>query len=399
MRSRFSILSLGASLVALPLAVAQVPDTLPVKPRSPQATLTGVPAPLAAPPVMPPAPAQPGMTFTAKPGMTFNVFVAAPSKPKTRVFEVADLILAPLPIPGATADKVAPSHALLKLIIAMVKPDSWERHGGAGKIEFIAASDSICATNSPEVLAEVAKLIEGLRRMHDQQVTVEVRLITVPAGFGAKAGWPGAVGNEKFCTPDELKKALEAVSADKRVRVQTGPNMTMFDGGMGHFRIGEVRAVPGTAIHKTGNLEVVGYQTLESGIQLECMPTISADGRSIQLKMKSGVNALTCESTLMLPAGHSAIGLVGKEQIEVRTQTRVPVLSKVPYLDRLFKTTAIGIGEQEIYQIVTARIINAAELSKAAAPCCRTPEVKAVDFQLNVPAAPVFRFETIRFNR
>ena len=395
MRSRFSLLSLGASLVALPLAVGQVPEALPLKPRSPQAILSGVPAPLAAPPVMLSAP--------AKPAVATCLSVAAPAKPKTRVFEVADLILAPVPIPGATADKAAHSHALVKLIIGMVKPDSWERHGGAGKIEFIAASESVCATNSPEVLAEVAKLLEGLRRLHDQQVTVEMRLITVPAGFGAKAGWPGTVAKEKFCTPDELKKALEAVTADKSAVVHTRPTLTMFDGQKGYFRFGQVRAVvvPGgkTALKANDAIEVVGYQTLESGFQLECMPTISVDGKSIQLNMKSGVNALTCESTLLLPAGHSAIGFVGKEQIEIRTESRVPVLSKVPYLNRLFTSTGIGIGEQEIYQIVTARIINPAELVKAAAPCCRTPEVKAIDFQLNVPAAPVFRFETIRFHR
>lgn len=395
MRSRFSLLSLGASLVALPWAVAQTPDALPVKPRSPQAILSGVPAPLATPPIMPSAP--------AKPGVAYCLSIAAPAKPKTRVFEVADLILAPVPIPGATADKTARSHALVKLIIEMVKPDSWERHGGAGKIEFIAASDSICATNSPKVLAEVAELIEALRRLQDQQVTVEMRLITVPAGFGAKAGWLSAVAKEKFCTPDELKTALEAVAADKRVNVITSPKMTMVDGQMGYFRVGEVRGavVPGgkTVLKSSDAIEVVGYQTLESGIQLECTPTISADGKSIQLKMKSGVNALTCDSTLALPAGHSAIALLGKEQIEVRTQTRVPVLSKVPYLNRLFTNTGIGIGEQEIYQIVTARIINLRELDRAAAPCCRTPEVKAVDFQLNVPAAPVFRFETVRFHR
>ena len=395
MRSRFSILSLGASLVALPWAVAQVPDSLPVKPRSPQAILSGVPAPLAAAPIMPSAP--------AKPGMTLSVCVASPAKPKTRVFEVADLVLAPLAIPGATADKSAPSHALVKMIVALVKPDSWERHGGAGKIEFIAASDSVCATNSPEVLAEVAKLLEGLRRLQDQMVTVEIRIIAVPAGFGAKAGWPGTVAKEKFCTPDELKKALEAVTADKRANVQTGPKMTMVDGQMGCFRVGQVRAVvvPGgrTTLNASDGIEVVGYRNLESGIQLECTPTISSDGKSIQLKMKSGVNALTSDSTLVLPAGHSAIGFVGKEQIEIRTESRVPVLSKVPYLNRLFTTTGIGTGDQEIYQVVTARIIHPEELAKATAPCCRTPAAKAVDLQLIVPAAPAFRFETVRFQR
>ena len=119
---RLSILSLGVSLLALPAALAQAPPPAPVpyplnvKPSTPQATLTGVPAQPAtpqtfyvegqgglriymppAPPILPPAQSYP--TGTTMPWMA----VVASTKPKTRVFEVADLVHAPLQIPGAAA--------------------------------------------------------------------------------------------------------------------------------------------------------------------------------------------------------------------------------------------------------------------------------------------------------
>ena len=53
----------------------------------------------------------------------------------------------------------------MKTIVALTKPESWERGGGTGKIEFIAASDCLCVTNRPDALAEVEKLLAGLRRM------------------------------------------------------------------------------------------------------------------------------------------------------------------------------------------------------------------------------------------
>ena len=239
---RLSILSLGVSLLALPAALAQVPAPpaptpvpypLIVKPSSPQATLTGVPALPPAPPILPSPPTKP---YSGE--LTWSMSSApASTKPKTRVFEVADLVHAPLQIPGAAAlenTAATTAHTLMKLIVAMAKPDTWERHGGAGKIEFIAASDCLCVTNSPEAIAEVTKVLDGLRRMQDQQVSVEVKLFTVPSGFGAKAGWPTAddkgIGAPKYYTPEEMKKAAVEMKADQRVGMIARPTLTLTDG-------------------------------------------------------------------------------------------------------------------------------------------------------------------------
>ena len=113
---RLSILSLGVSLLALPAALAQVPAPpvqslapppapapvpypLKVKPSTPQATLTGVPALPPAPPILPSPPTKP---YSGE--LTWSMSSApASTKPKTRVFEVADLVHAPLQVPGAAA--------------------------------------------------------------------------------------------------------------------------------------------------------------------------------------------------------------------------------------------------------------------------------------------------------
>ena len=227
MRFHFSILSLGVLLLALPTALAQLPpQALPLQRSSPLNThpmlahrVNGTPtlltrcasiggdetsklshpmlAHLTAPPYQQ-SQISGELKMEAQPGVTFQRFTVAsttPDKPKTRVFEDVDLVDASLQIPGAASlksSKADTAHTLMKLIVAMTAPESWELGGGTGTIEFIAASDSLCITNALDVLAQVTKLLENLRRLQNQQVSVEVQIVSVRAGFGDKAGWPSA---------------------------------------------------------------------------------------------------------------------------------------------------------------------------------------------------------------
>ena len=414
---RLSILSLGVSLLALPAALAQVPAPpaptpvpypLIVKPSTPQATLTGVPALPPAPPILPSPPTKP---YSGE--LTWSMSSApASTKPKTRVFEVADLVHAPLQVPGAAAlenTAATTAHTLMKLIVAMAKPDTWERHGGAGKIEFIAASDCLCVTNSPDAVAEVAKVLDGLRRMQDSQVFLEVTLLTAPAGFGAKAGWPTLLDKgkvePKYFTPDEVKKVVADMKGDPRVRAFSRPSMAMTDGQAGLFQVTQAVAVQRITPSKTEpGVTAVSHETIDLGTTFNCTPALSIDGKSIQLKMETthtsysdmthlpngvtakAMNTLKNNTSVALPCGHSAIVYLGKQSVEERIETRVPALSKVPYLDRLFRNTGVKVVEQDVYQIVTVRRLKDVDFAPATtlpvAPCCKP----GVELRLNLTA-------------
>ena len=413
---RLSILSLGVSLLGLPVALAQVPVPaqylapppapapvpypLKVKPSTPQATLTGVPALPSTPPIMPSPPTKPFSTE-----LTWSMSSApASTKPKTRVFEVADLVHAPLQIPGAAAlenTKGTTAHTLMKLIVAMAKPDTWERHGGAGKIEFITASDCLCVTNSPDAVAEVAKVLDGLRRMQANQVSVEMRLFTVPAGLAAKAGWPTPTEKckcpTKCWTLDEFSKAAVLIQENKRVSVMTFPRMSFADGQAGYAEVGHTAPLPQTATKAGAPIQAVEAGSYYIGTKFTCTPTESMDGKSVRLKMNTShlcpigaggweVQTLQNDSTVVLPCDNFAVIYLGTVSVEERTETRVPALAKLPYLDRLFRSVGVGVVEQDVYQIVTVRRLKDVDFAPAAtapvAPCCKP----GVELRLNLTA-------------
>jgi type II secretory pathway component GspD/PulD (secretin) len=368
MRSRFSILSLGVSMLVLPTALAQLPpQALPLQRSSPLDTLT-------APPSQKPQKAG-ELKLVAQPGVTFQQSTAvetAPIKPKTRVFEVADLVHAPLQIPGAATlenSKGTTAHALMKWIVAMTAPESWELGGGAGTIEFIAASDSLCITNVPNVLVEVTNTLERLRRLRSQHVLVEVQIVSVPAGFGEKAGWSSASETgkpkPKYYTPEELKKAVAEIKTDCRTTIITSPKMTCVDGQVGTFRVGQVVDVA-ESTHSAAGVVAVANKSVEIGTMLQCTPTIAINGKSVQFKMgtvhtclsNSDTQTIRDTSTTVLASGHSAILYLGQQSVQERVETKVPVLSEIPYLNRLFRNTGIGKTQQDLYQIVTVRILK-----------------------------------------
>ena len=336
MRTRFSILSLAVSLLALP-AFAQV-----------------------TPPVMP---------------MAIPISTATPIKPvkpQSRIFEVADLVFEPILIPGAAArenTRIANAKTLMKLIVAMVKSESWERHGGAGKLDFIAASDCLCVTNTPEIVADVAKMLENLRKMQDRQVVIKVSYFTVPVGFGAKAGWAGkGKTSTKLWTACEAEKAYELMRADRQLCVMSAPTMTIIDGQAVTAMVGQIipDRQPLTLVNAT---EPTDPKSVEVGLKFLCTPTVSADGQSIQLKMETDytsptgtvtppINRAYNSSIVVLPEGNSALVFLGNQKAVERFETRVQALSQVPYLDRMFRTVGVKSVEQEVYQIVTARVLE-----------------------------------------
>lgn len=337
MRCHFSILSLGLSLVALPMAMAEAPK-LPVKP-----------------PVV-----------DAKP---------TAAKLKSKIFDVGSLLETSIPLPGAAAvgaTKAKNAQKCMKLILVMVKPSTWELggNGGTGKIEFIAESESLCITSSPEVLVEVEHLLEALRKLQDRKVTLDVQIVAVPAGFGTKADWPAANNLQNVpVIVQDAKKVIENLVKEKRVEVKNPFTLTCYDGQSTTMQTNTTAEVPCMSA------------------EYRCTPTISADGKFVELKMNTSIfspkslpgNMLyqhRNETALQLPSGHSAITFLGTEIIE---EEAVANVLKVSYFGRLFKKNAIKARHVDVYQFVTANVMvpeaAAAPVkvvgASAPAPCCK----------------------------
>jgi general secretion pathway protein D len=69
------------------------------------------------------------------------------------------------------------------------------------------------------------------------------------------------------------------------------------------------------------------------------------------------VKKIEVEKTLKIADGNTAVVRLGRQATENRSEFSPPVLSKLPYLSRLFKNVAYGTEANELFAFVTARVI------------------------------------------
>src|SRR5262249_44155460 len=77
--------------------------------------------------------------------------------------------------------------ALISLIQNTVRPDSWKDVGGQGTIQYFPLGMALVVNQSPEVQEEVFALLDTLRKMLDQQVAIELKLVSVSEA--SVGGW------------------------------------------------------------------------------------------------------------------------------------------------------------------------------------------------------------------
>jgi len=91
--------------------------------------------------------------------------------------------------PGGLGGGSAPDFdSLTQLLTSTVSPDSWEENGGPGAIQKYANNLSLVISNTLQVHEQIADLLDQLRRLHDLQVTIEVRFITLNDNFFERIG-------------------------------------------------------------------------------------------------------------------------------------------------------------------------------------------------------------------
>src|SRR3954466_568184 len=109
---------------------------------------------------------------------------------QTRTYQVVDLVV-PLNGPECSEEATTPEcpaagqkrptieQRLIRLITATVRPHTWADNGGPGTIDYYPLGMALVVNQTPEVQEEIAALLDGLRRLQDWQVAVDVRFLTV----------------------------------------------------------------------------------------------------------------------------------------------------------------------------------------------------------------------------
>ena len=374
---------------------------------------------------------------------------------------------------------------LIKLVTSMVRPNSWDAQGGAGKVEYFDLGSALVVNQTADVINEVRDLLESLRRLQDLAVAVEVRIISLsetwfermgvdfamniktnttkfepslttntfrpepfindisargttvgltPAGsftpdldvpiratsfqraippFGGYPNSPGMNGGVSlglaFLNDIQVYLFMEAAQGDRRVNVMQAPKLTLFNGQTATIAINDLQffvtdvqvySVNGQIVFIPQNTPLPGPG--QGGINISLQAVVSADRRFVRINIpvtlstqtgatvplfpittfitpvfeggsqgqpipftqflqQPSFTTLNIQTTVVCPDGGTVL-LGGLKTLgEGRNESGPPFLSKVPYLNRLFKNVGIGRETTHIMIMITPRIIINAE--------------------------------------
>jgi hypothetical protein len=265
-------------------------------------------------------------------------------EPRTVVYAVADLVVPPDTRPltisiGPEAKATRPRKQLpttqgqlIRRITTAVAPGTW----GEGGIEYRAKDMTLVVTHAPAVQKQVADLLSGLRRGQEVNVCLEVWLVSMSEETFERIGVDFEPKKGASLGQDKLRGVLETAQGDRRTNILQTPKVTCFDGQRVNLRL----AVEGT------------------NVALSITPTVAADRRSVGLNVRlrrDGAEDGKVKATL---ADGCSFALPGWSVVrETRQEFGPPVLSRIPYVNRLFRNVSYGRESEKVFLMVTPRVI------------------------------------------
>jgi type II secretory pathway component GspD/PulD (secretin) len=229
-------------------------------------------------------------------------------------------------------------------------------------------------------------------------------LPTIPTVGGYLPG-AGLTMGLAFLSDIQLYLFMEAVQGDLRSNIMQAPKLTMFNGQTATITVSDqlpfltsVQVVP--VAGSPGNFAVQPIITpLPTQIQLSIQAVISADRRFVRMSLAPNITSVSpivstfpvtfplftsqegnsttqqgpivftqfiqqpnfrtvsVQTTVSVPDGGTVLMGGLKRLAETRSEYGPPILSKIPYVDRLFKNVGYGRSTESLLIMVTPRII------------------------------------------
>ncbi|HWY87766.1 MAG TPA: hypothetical protein VNX28_13625, partial [Gemmataceae bacterium] len=225
-------------------------------------------------------------------------------------------------------------------------------------------------------------------------------------------GYPGTIPDGglslglAFLSDIQVFMFLEAAQGDRRLNVMQAPKLTVFNGQTANISVNDFQFfLTGVNINQANGQIFFSpnNQPFPLGVTMAVTPVVSADRRFVRLNLTPNLTNLANTNVPLIPvqipvpqllegpgAGTSQLGqpvifqmffqqptfttitvnttvnvpdggtvLLGglKTMSEGRNEFGPPILSKIPYLSRLFKNVAYGRDAQSLMIMVTPRII------------------------------------------
>ena len=274
--------------------------------------------------------------------------LVVPSQPMHMQFRVDDnkakLVGLDKPVPPANS-----LTQLLEMIKSTIAPDSWEEAGDNGLITANDSTLSLVVRQTRAVHDELRSLLEALQKLSDQQVSLEFRVIKTDEnfhgfGFDLPFAWTQLKPNEaKVLNSKEADALIAAAKQERRTSLFSLPKLTLMTG--------QPMTLDVTSGSLPAPLHLSGF----------AMP-LAADGHGftrLHLSARGTDEQSAAHNLSTVCDGHSL--LINLTNVfQSGTHEGVPILNKVPHVDRLFKsvsaTKSLKPGEQ-LFLLATPRLI------------------------------------------
>jgi type II secretory pathway component GspD/PulD (secretin) len=224
--------------------------------------------------------------------------------------------------------------------------------------------------------------------------------------FGDYPGITGQSGGTSlglaFLSDIEVYLFMEAAQGDQRTNVMQAPKLTMFNGQAANIAVADQQFfVTSVAVVQVGGQVIFVPNNVPiptGGVDITILPTISADRRFVRLSLTPALtnlssanvplfpittfitpifeggavgqpvpftqflqqpnfNTITINTTVNVPDGGTVLMGGFKRLSEGRNEFGPPILSKIPYINRLFKNVGYGRETESLLMMVTPRII------------------------------------------
>lgn len=346
--------------------------------------------------------------------------------------------------------------SLIKIITNTIQPHCWRDHGGSCTIDYHPLGKALVINADPEAHEQIAHLLQSLRKLQDQMVTLDVRVISVADGVFERLGYdvmmdgkerrsgdfrraedgrgpaqqgPGNLRNA-FLNEAEVERLLMALQGDPRTSACQSLRTTVASGRTAKLMLTEQRTfVTGMEKVQIGGQEAVRpkQEARDVGLIVTARPTVSADGRYVELNLDTECSRLVppkpalfpvttfitpvfeggapgrpvpftqfiqqpifniqrVVTTLQIPDGRTALIDGLKQTREAEPKYAHPLIARMPGLQQLFKANPPRKEMEAVVVMVTPRIVVCKDEIKALV--VSTPRPPATSFP--VPVAPQF---------
>jgi type II secretory pathway component GspD/PulD (secretin) len=369
-----------------------------------------------------------------------------------KVYRVADLVSTFNEKPAAqavdhpkayTGDKTAaacatPENDLIKLVTDLVAPASWSLHGGAGSIEYYPMGKGLVVRQTPEVHEQLGQMLDALRKSQDVGFEIETLIMRVPESvlqsINIELGKCDANAAPMIVDEKQMKSFMGAFLESKaKCEVLNSARLKLINGQEGSVSVGEARSfITGMTIENVdGNCKYVPQnKSFDVGTRFEAVGVVAADRNYVSLKCKGQITELqepvelspvtmminpaggedgrptpfvqyiqnpkitrvAVEKSAAIPFHHSMMIVVPETRSDCKDKPAPPILSKIPYYDRLFKNAGSVPEKRATVFVLTPHIVETSKID-------RKHEVSVNCIIAKVDAASTQEFEKHGLNK